>query len=187
MPQDKQFAQIVQNKRYFFIALVVMLLGLAVLLWFFWVENSGNDLGQTPAELSEEELEGEPEENVLPEGVESGNIGEIDVGDLSENGQASAPAVSLPDNISSTSGMVLGTEENILIVQGIGTNFADGQSRELRCVFTEETITLDINRKEYQGKAGLAVLKKDMRVFIDGAENLRGKIEFKANQVIVIY
>ena len=109
--------------------------------------------------------------------LEPGETGEIQGQEASE--VLSVP--NLPSIISNTSGIIKETKEDRLIVQGSGSNFADQESRVLTVVFTNSTITFNQDRKNrYQGADGLELLKTGMKVYIEGAENIRGKTNFKA-------
>lgn len=103
-------------------------------------------------------------------------------GKVGEKTETPAP---LPSIVSNTSGLIKRIQDNGLIVQGYGSNFADRESRILTVIFTDSTITKKIGAESsYQGFQGLKHLKKGMEISIKGAENLRGKTEFEAENII---
>jgi len=93
----------------------------------------------------------------------------------------------MPPDIFSTAGTIIEKKTDFLIIIGEGTNFADGVSRNLTCIFTDETLTFgDGQVKSYQGKEGLKYLREGMKILVDSDENIRGKIEFKVKTVNIL-
>ncbi len=83
-------------------------------------------------------------------------------------------------------GVILEIKDNSLIIQGVGTNFADGQPRKLIGSFLEKTIVFSKNKVKYIGSEGLAILDIGMEILIGGAENIRGKTEFKISAINIL-
>lgn len=160
------------KKHYFFIIVIVLIIALAVLFYFL-----GRRAGKEPevSRLESEQRLNQPEYS--PERLAPGEIGETEA-DLQQPGFA--------NHIFSTVGRILETGQDYMVVAGDGSNFADGQARELRCRFADTTLTFDQAGEKYQGIVGLAVLKPEMTVLVDGAENIRGKTEFELRTVNII-
>jgi len=111
---------------------------------------------------------------IKPEDFGAGTVGEVSDTDL-------------PAAIFNTTGIIKEIKEDRLVAQGDGSNFADQQPRELTLIFTADTITFEPGQKVfYQGLEGLKYLKPGMNILIDGAENIRGKTEFKINTINLI-
>lgn len=113
-------------------------------------------------------------EEIKPEDFGAGTTGEVSGTDL-------------PATIFNTTGIIKEIKNDSLIAQGDGSNFADQQPRELTLIFTADTITFEPGQKVfYTGLEGLKYLKVGMNILIDGAENIRGKTEFKINTINLI-
>jgi len=91
----------------------------------------------------------------------------------------------LPLFIFSTTGQVKEIEEDRVIVLGSGSNFADQKPRILNLLFTENTLLFKEGKK-YQGFEGLKYLETGMKILIEGAENIRGKTQFKVKTINVL-
>lgn len=93
----------------------------------------------------------------------------------------------LPPAIFDTTGTILEIKSDRIIVQGKGTNFADGVSRTLTVIFTDTTLTFSKDKTfRWKDEAGLKQLQPGMQILIGGAENIRGKIEFKAKTISML-
>ena len=105
-----------------------------------------------------------------------------DIGEISKEEAEQKEILSLPLVIFNTFGVISEIKTDRLIVQGSGSNFADKQPRSLTIIFTNSTETLTPGQKvKYQGLDGLKHLKPGMEIGIQGSENIRGKIEFRAS------
>lgn len=160
------------KKHYFLIIAIVLIIALAVLFYFLG-RRAGQELEVSPLPL--EQRLNQPVYS--PERLSSGQVGEIESA-LQKPGFA--------NHIFSTAGPILETGQDYMVITGDGSNFADGQARELRCRFADTTLTFDQAGEKYQGIVGLAVLKPDMMVLVGGAENIRGKTEFELKTVNII-
>jgi len=119
------------------------------------------------------------EEEIL-EQAEAGKVGELSEEEAKEKG-------TLPSSIFNTEGKILQIRADSILVDGDGANFEDRQSRNLIVLFTNSTSTFEpFQKTQYIGLEGLKHLKPDMVISISGAENIRGKIEFKANTINII-
>ena len=113
---------------------------------------------------------------------EQGEIGELSEEEIAERG-----ILPKPKDIFNTGGTILKIEKDGLIVKGKGINFADGEPRDLKLIFTDSTIVFEQGTKvRHLGLECLNYLKVDQRISIGGAENIRGKTEFKVRTINVI-
>jgi type II secretory pathway component PulC len=85
-----------------------------------------------------------------------------------------------------TIGVIQEIQQDRIIVMGDGTNFADQKPRQLSLLFTLETNVFLADRKHYVGLAGLEQLQPGIQILIRGAENIRGKIEFRVLNINVL-
>ncbi len=170
-----------QNKRIF------ILIACAVLaLVFLFIA-----LGKQDNPVDQNGLTEQPEK--INTALEPGVIGEVEEqDDQGQTGEQKQPEPSqpelfdLPSLIPSTPGVVVRVDGDDLIVLGSGNNFADHQSRELTCIFDDNTLTTSQNGTKYRGMSGLTILEQGMEVLVSGAENLRGKTEFLVQAIKVI-
>lgn len=121
------------------------------------------------------------------EALKPGDVGEV----IEENQESGTlePLVSptIPSSIFSTTGKIIKINGEKLILAGSGTNFADGQARELTCSFSDNTLTVTKNPlKYYKGTDGLNRLQEGVYVLVMSGENIRGKTEFSLKAVKVL-
>jgi len=167
----------IKKYRLLFIILGIAIIGIC-LIYFFW-QVKKEESGKIP--LSEEEAI-----TSLAE-PEAGEVGEVKMKDEATGEEKPLVTPVMPLAIFSTAGIIIEKRTDSLIVAGEGTNFADGISRNLTCIFTDETLTFGKNQLEYyQGKEGLEYLKEGMKILVDNDENIRGKIEFKVKTVNIL-
>lgn len=122
-----------------------------------------------------------PKVEEVTEPFKPGEIGEIS----EEAKEKEIPP--LPPVIFNTSGIISEIKTDRLIVQGSGSNFADQKPRELTIIFTNSTIVNDpVKKSYYQGFEGLRKLKPEMKISIEGTENIRGKIEFEVSSLNIL-
>jgi len=128
-----------------------------------------------------------PEEKVpQPEVINPQEFGAGEIGEIAEEAEKNGILFPSP-TIFNTRGVISEVKSDRLIIQGDGTNFADKKPRSLTVIFTEKTITFEPGQKlNYKGLEGLNYLKPGMKILISGAENIRGKTEFKANTINVL-
>jgi len=159
MPQQKVLIAVV-------ILLAVLVIVLGTISYLLWSKVK---------KMEAEKITPKAEE-IKPEDLGAGTIGEV-----------SDQETDLPAAIFNTTGVIKEIKKDSLIAQGDGSNFEDGQQRELTLIFTAETITFEPGQKVfYKGLEGLKYLKSGMNILIDGAENIRGKTEFKINTINLI-
>ena len=91
----------------------------------------------------------------------------------------------LPLFVFNTTGQVKEIKEDRVIALGSGSNFADQKPRILNLLFTENTLLFKEGKK-YQGFEGLKYLETGMKILIEGAENIRGKTQFKVKTINVL-
>ena len=84
-----------------------------------------------------------------------------------------------------TAGTITEINDDRIILNGNGSNFADNMSRILNVIFTSQTTTFisPDQKTRYQGMEGLKHLKVGDKILVEGIENIRGKIEFKAGTI----
>ncbi len=126
-------------------------------------------------------------EIIKPEDFGAGNTGEIMVKDEETGQESSLVSPNMPSVIFSTAGTIVEVAEDRIVVNGEGTNFADGVPRTLTVIFTDSTITFDKTYTFRQiGITGLQRLQTGMKISIGSPENIRGKIEFKAKTIKIL-
>ena len=154
--------------------LVLINIGIVVFWIGFWLSLPE----ATPTEIEQEFPLGEQ----VSEQFRSGNIGEIPEEEIEAK-----EIPPLPPVIFNTTGIISEVEPNKLLVQGSGSNFSDQKPRELTLTFIDSTTTFDPEQKiQYKGLEGLKHLKEGMKISIEGAENIRGKTEFKASGINIL-
>jgi len=156
---------------------VILIVVVGGVFYFSNKENSqpnqpDNGLNSVPSALS----------YPTDEQLERGDIGEV------TEGGVSLPTESIiPSSIFSTTGKIIEVNEEELVVDGSGTNFADGTARRLTCAFLETTLTLTRNPvKYYKGKDGIDKLQKGAEVLLMSGQNIRGKTEFNLKVVKIL-
>lgn len=160
--------------RFLFIILIVIIMGIGVIYFLRRVKEE--ESSRVP--LSEE---------ATTSLFEAGEIGEVKIKDEATGEEKPLVTPVMPPVIFSTAGTIIEKKTGSLIITGEGTNFADGASRNLTCIFTDETLIFGKNQLEYyQGKEGLNYLKKGMEILVNSDENIRGKIEFKVKTVNIL-
>ena len=93
----------------------------------------------------------------------------------------------IPDKVKESISKIIYSEKDRIIIAGSGSNFADQEPRDLIVLFTNSTVTAKIGGGiKYQGLDGLKYLKPGMEISINGEENIRGKIEFRARYINII-
>jgi hypothetical protein len=109
------------------------------------------------------------------------------VGEVSGEETEGEGLILLPPTLFNTSGTISQIKTDRLIIQGDGTNFADGKPRELTLIFTASSVIFDSETKNlYQGLGGLSHLKIGMKIAIEGIENIRGKTEFIVSSITTL-
>jgi len=122
------------------------------------------------------------QENIIDVQLIAGDIGEV-----IDNDGAPVVRPTMPASIFSTVGEISEINGNKLIVSGVGTNFADGASRDLTATFLETTIILaQTPVKYYKGKDGMDKLYVGANILLMSRENIRGKTEFSLTAVKVL-
>ena len=169
-------SNLLKKYRALFVILGIIIIGACLVYCLIKVEK----------EKKNEELPS-VKEIILPAESEAGKIGEVKIKDETTGEEKSLVTSIMPPAIFSTAGDILEKKDNSLIIIAEGTNFADGISRNLTCVFTDETLTFKKNQSEYlQGTKGLSYLKEGMKILVDSDENIRGKIEFKVKTINIL-
>lgn len=95
----------------------------------------------------------------------------------------------LPQVIANVSGTIKEIKNDRIVLKGDGVNFKDGILRDLTAVFTAQTITITAVNPQvitYEGPAGLKYLKIGDNILVEGAENLRGKTEFRVKTINIL-
>jgi hypothetical protein len=133
--------------------------------------------------------ENQPDHVSTSEILSQGDVGKLaDIGD--ENNSGVLPEnIKLPAVIFNVSGTIAEIKKDQLIIKGDGSNFEDGIRRDLSAIFIDQTATFISSGEKnikYQGAEGLKRLKIGENILIEGEENIRGKIEFKARTVNII-
>jgi hypothetical protein len=119
----------------------------------------------------------------VPEEFKAGNTGEIPEAEIKEKG-----LLLVPQMIVNTRGTVLSVQSDRLTIEGEGSSFTDQQPRTITVIFTDSTTTNDPAQKTfYMGLKGLKFIQTGMKISIGGAENIKGKTEFKADIVNIDY
>jgi len=166
------------SKKYsvLFIILGIIIIGICLIYFLGQVKKEENNKDL----LSEKEI-------VSPIESEAGEVGEVKVKDETTGEEKSLVTPIIPPAIFSTAGTIIEKKTNSLTIAGEGTNFADGVSRNLTCIFINETLTFEKGQlKYYQGEDGLNHLERGMKILVDSDENIRGKIEFKVKTVNIL-
>ena len=149
---------------------------------FYFSNSKNSQSGEYSGDISfSYQVTNSPTEKQL----ESGDVGEIMV----DNGNGSIPLIepTIPYSIFSTTGKIVELNGEELVVDGSGTNFADGSARRLTGAFLETTLTLTKSPvKYYKGKNGIDMLNEGSTVLLMSGENIRGKIEFNLKVVKVL-
>lgn len=177
-----------EAKKYYL--LVIVLIGVLVIasLIYFLEQSWEKEVPEAP--LVEEPREEEPREEVLfpaLEEVGAGEIGEVTIKEDETGEEKPLITPIMPPVIFSTTGKITAVETDSLMMAGDGTNFADGAPRELKCIFTDKTLTFTKNQvKYYKGREGLKILEKGMTILIAGDENIRGKTEFTVKTINIL-
>jgi hypothetical protein len=123
----------------------------------------------------------------LPVEKTIGNVGEVKIKDENSGEEKSIVTPSLPAVITSTVGLITARQGNAIIIDGLGSNFADGINRELRAMVTENTLVLaDGGAKQYKGRDSLEILIEGRKVLIEGEGNIRGKTEFDIKTINIL-
>lgn len=121
-----------------------------------------------------------------PEFLKAGNVGEVK--DEPESNLPQQEKNELPQVVWSLYGTIKEVKNDRLIMKSEGGNFEDAVMRDLNAIYSAETLTItstDPVVVQYQGLEGLKHLKIEDQVLVEGAENLRGKIEFKTKTVTI--
>lgn len=178
------------SKKIIILAIIVgFLLVLAVL--YFLLANPINK----KIENNQNQNQSATTTQVYEESIKRGKVGEVKENNqnfeasnqnVGSQQQASQKVYDLPDVVTATAGVISEIGDNYIIVKGDGTNFIDGQPRDLKCVFTDSAYAQISSGESYDGKVGLAHLKIGMKVAVGGDENIRGKAEFLVKSVNVI-
>lgn len=119
----------------------------------------------------------------------AGDIGEVEKTDSGENVSMPQANTDLPQVVANVSGVIKEVRDSELIIKGDGVNFEDNVIRDLNAVFSAQTVTfVSANSQviKYAGLDGLRYLKIGDNILIEGAENLRGKTEFKVKTVNIL-
>jgi len=165
-------------KKYSVLFIILGIIIIGICLIYFLGQLGKEDLTKVP--LSEEMI-------TSPTKFEAGEIGEVKTKDGETGEEKPLVTPIMPPAIFSTAGTIIEKKDNSLIITGEGTNFADGVSRNLTCIFINETLTFEKGQlKYYQGEDGLNHLEKGMKILVDSDENIRGKIEFKVKTVNIL-
>lgn len=171
------------NKKIFYppysiaIPAALLLVILLISLFFILTLNKKNSLI--------EEYKGKYEgltESILnpPQLDEGGTVGEV------EDVKPSSRLIS--QTIYSTSGTITKIGEDFVSIRGIGDNFVDQQSRQLKVLVDEATIITNKDRTQRViGLDGLGLLKLKDSVIVKSPQNIRGRTEFSAKYINVIY
>lgn len=166
------------KKPYFLIILIVILLGVGFFFFVFKIQ-----------ELAKKEIKTEtPAPAIItPQDLGAGSVGEITVKDEKTGKDIPLVTAILPPVIFSTAGTIIEVKSDGLVIQGGGSNFADGTPRTINIIFTDSSKTFEKNYlKNYLGKAGLKFLKPGMEILIDSQDNIRGKTEFQAKTINIL-
>ena len=167
---------LIKKYRLLFIILGLVIIGIGIIYFLGQVGKEGS----SKVPLSEEAI-------TPPAESEPGEVGEVKVKDETTGEEKSLVTPLMPSDIFSTAGVITEVKIDSLIIAGEGTNFADGVSRDLTCIFTDETLTFEKGQLgRYQGKDGLNYLKKGMKILVGSDENIRGKVEFKIKTISVL-
>ena len=167
---------LLKKYRILFVILGIVITGICLV---YFLEQAGEE--EYNKDLSSEE------EIVPLIESEAGGIGEVKTKDSTTGEEKSLVTPIMPPAIFSTAGIIIEKRNNSLIITGEGTNFADGVSRNLTCIFTDETLTFEKGQlKYYNGIRGLDYLKEGMKILVDSDENIRGKIEFKVKTINIL-
>jgi len=154
------------------VILILINLGIFIFWISFWVS--------LPETITPPLVEEKPTPEIL-EPLKPGEVGEI-----SEEGQVVSGS-EIAFFVQNTTGTIQEIKEDRIIVQGDGQNFADRKPRILTIIFTENTITQKLGGGNQRfGFKGLEQLKPGMNILISAVENIRGKIEFKADIINIL-
>jgi hypothetical protein len=167
---------LIKKYRLLFIILIVIIMGIGVIRLLKQIREEKS----SEVTLFEEAITSSAES-------EAGEIGEVKIKDKVTGEEKPLVTPVMPPVIFSTAGTIIEKKTGSLIITGEGTNFADGVSRNLTCIFTDETLTFEKNQLQYhQGKEGLKYLKEGMKILVDSDENIRGKVEFEVKTINVL-
>jgi len=159
-------------KRILIIALVIILIGIGLAVYFVWIAGP---VAERP-----------PVEPIVPkiptlEEAGAGVVGEIKIIDEETGQEESLITATFPPQIFSTGGTISEIKQKLLTVAGSGSNFADGTPRTLTVTVTDDTLIFEANlRFQATGEDGLKYLKEGDKIVIGGQGNIRGKTEFEA-------
>lgn len=158
--------------------LTVILILINVFIVIFWINFWVGLKKITPPKITEKPKQTEE----ISEPLKPGEIGEIP-----QEGQVIAPGSEIALFVYNTTGVIQEVKKDRIIVQGDGSNFVDRQPRLLTVLFTEKTITQKLGGEDQEiGFKGLGKLEPGMTILISGAENIRGKTEFKADIINIL-
>lgn len=153
---------------------VLVLINIGIII--FWISFFISLPKPAPLQIEEKP----PLVEETPEEFKGGEVGETTETEERE-------VLPLPQVIFNTSGTILEVKADRLVAQGSGSNFADQKPRELTIIFTDSTTIFKTNQKvRYQGLDGLKYLTPGMEISIEGAENIRGKNEFRASIINIL-
>jgi len=153
------------KKNYTLFIIFLLVIALIIVVCFCCIDS-------LPGIKSEGPPEGEPKASqTKAQEYGAGDVGESE-GSL------------LPPAIFDTYAIIIEIKSSYLTAWGDGSNFADKQARTLNLIFTEKTKTFEPGQKVYYlGIEGLKYLNPGTRILVSGAENIRGKTEFKVGTI----
>lgn len=117
---------------------------------------------------------------------EKGEVGELLIKNEATGEQELMVNSSLPLAIFSTTGEVVEMKSDKLIIRGSGSNFADGVSREIIGLFSEETSVFDKSNVKHPIGDGESYLMPGSAVMVESSENIRGKAEFFLKTISIL-
>jgi hypothetical protein len=157
------------NKKYYLPLASVILIATILLIGLSYFEDIKNFLN--PSELKN------AEDNIVTEG-----IGEVMVKNEETGEYEKLVTPITPPDIFSTAGIITKVEEESLILWGEGSNFADKEPREIKCLFDNDKVIFDKN----YNKQGVDYLKEGMKIIVGSDENIRGKILFSVKSINIL-
>jgi hypothetical protein len=161
------------NKKLVLVLIIIFVLAIFTGLGLSWIIDNSNNQPNLPELLISSEQK-------------VGDIGEVKIKNATTGQEESLENANFPLVITSTVGKVIKVEDNYLILQGNGNNFADGQSREIKASFSEQTKVFDAQQKMTQGVTAINALVSGQQILIEGEGNIRGKTEFNILTVNVL-
>ena len=158
-------------KRILIIALVIILIGIGLAVYFVWI--AGPEAEQLPIEKIVPKIP-------TPEEAGAGIVGEIKIVDEETGQEEPLITATFPPQVFSTGGTISEIKQSLLTIAGSGSNFADQTPRTLTVTISDDTLIFEANlRFQATGEDGLKYLKQGDKIVIGGQGNIRGKTEFE--------